>query len=83
MALLPQAGSGGGYDIYAYERLTGNLSLVSQGADRFAASYAQNPSISGDGALVTYDSLADNIVPNDNNGLRDIFVGASACSCCQ
>jgi Tol biopolymer transport system component len=32
------------------------------------------PSISADGQLVVFESTADNLVPNDNNGQPDVFV---------
>lgn len=34
---------------------------------------SEDPAISGDGGVVTYDSWADNIVTDDNNGVRDVF----------
>ncbi|MDM8000578.1 MAG: hypothetical protein QUS33_11435, partial [Dehalococcoidia bacterium] len=35
---------------------------------------SRNPSISADGRYVAFESAASNIVPNDNNGVEDIFV---------
>jgi DNA-binding CsgD family transcriptional regulator/Tol biopolymer transport system component len=35
---------------------------------------SSNPSISGDGRLVAFESTATNLVPNDTNGVSDIFV---------
>jgi hypothetical protein len=32
-----------------------------------------NPSVSGDGNLVVFGSLASNLVPNDTNGVLDVF----------
>ena len=36
--------------------------------------YSLNPSISGDGRYVAFESLADNLVAEDNNNTSDIFV---------
>lgn len=36
--------------------------------------HSYKPAISGDGRYVAYTSHADNLVPNDNNGVSDIFV---------
>jgi hypothetical protein len=36
------------------------------------------PSISGDGNMVSFISFADNLVPNDSNGLEDIFLANAA-----
>lgn len=36
------------------------------------------PSISGDGNTVSFISFADNIVPNDSNGLEDVFLASAA-----
>lgn len=35
---------------------------------------SENPSISGDGRFVTFQSTASNLVPNDTNGYSDIFL---------
>ena len=37
-------------------------------------SYSINPSISADGRYVLFESNADNLVANDNNGILDLFV---------
>ena len=36
------------------------------------------PSISGDGNTVSFISFADNLVPNDTNGLEDVFLASAA-----
>ena len=51
---------------------TQRVSLSTGGAQGNGPSL--NPSISGDGELVAFQSQASNFVPNDNNGLADIFV---------
>ncbi|MFI5366762.1 MAG: cohesin domain-containing protein [Candidatus Binatia bacterium] len=61
-------------DVFVCNRNTGTIELVS-----VSSSGAQGngdsilPAISGDGHLVAFKSLADNLVPNDNNGLVDVF----------
>ncbi|MCS7470455.1 S8 family serine peptidase [Stieleria sp. ICT_E10.1] len=35
---------------------------------------SNNPSISGDGRYVAFESRASNLVPGDTNGVRDVFV---------
>lgn len=71
------AGSGNGYyfDIFLYDRTTGQTSLVSQNAAGVIGNHeSQRPAISSDGRYIAYESWADNLVPNDNNGVSDIFV---------
>jgi hypothetical protein len=47
-------------------------SVASAGGEADGAS--QNPSISADGRVVAFESLATNLVPGDGNGLKDVFV---------
>ncbi|MGB8541355.1 MAG: hypothetical protein WCD49_06925 [Candidatus Acidiferrales bacterium] len=54
--------------------------LVTQGAGSGATPANGNslvPSISQDGTTVSLLSFADNLVPRDNNGLEDIFLGST------
>lgn len=51
------------------------LELISQStAGVLQNAIGFDASISGDGRYVVFDSDADNLVPNDNNGQRDIFL---------
>jgi len=62
-------------DIYVKDMQTGTMaraSLTSTGGEPNNESI--RPSISGDGRFVVFDSDADNLVPNDTNGVGDIFV---------
>jgi len=62
-------------DIFVRDRLnatTERVSLSSSGAQGDGASI--NPSISGDGRYVAFQSTATNLVPGDTNGVSDIFV---------
>ena len=48
------------------------ISLRTDGTEAEDDSYA--PAISADGRYIAFESDADNLVPNDNNGARDIFI---------
>lgn len=71
------AGADTGFvDIYVHDRLTGETSrasIASDGAQGNFDSYSPS-SISDDGRYVAFCSDASNLVPDDNNGFRDIFV---------
>jgi Tol biopolymer transport system component len=62
-------------DVYVRDRLTGKTRVVSVSPDGAPANGSSGePSISGDGRLVAFVSLADNLVPGDTNGEADAFV---------
>ncbi|MBN8581947.1 MAG: PD40 domain-containing protein, partial [Anaerolineae bacterium] len=69
-------GDTNGYgDIYVKDMVTGTVaraSLTSTGGE--PNNESMTASISGDGRFVVFDSDADNLVPNDTNGVGDIFV---------
>jgi hypothetical protein len=62
-------------DVFVHDRLTGQTTRVSvdsagvQGND-----LSLYPSISSDGRYVAFDSQASNLVPDDTNNMRDVFV---------
>lgn len=61
-------------DIFVCDRSTGTIervSVSSSGAQGNGDSIL--PAISGDGRFVAYKSLATNLVPNDRNGVVDVF----------
>ncbi|QDL92427.1 hypothetical protein FDP22_11940 [Paroceanicella profunda] len=65
-------------DIYVHDRLTGRTAMV----DRNAAGVPGNdaaalPRISADGHWITFDSWADNLLLNDTNGRKDVFLAAN------
>ncbi len=63
------------WDVFVYELATGNTSLVSIASDGGQANKASWVfGISGDGRYVLFASDADNLVPSDTNGKRDLFV---------
>lgn len=61
--------------IFVWDAETGQTSLVSIAMDGgYPDSPCGNPSISGDGRFVAYDSLATDIVAGDTNLASDVFV---------
>jgi hypothetical protein len=61
--------------VFLRDRNTGITKLISvdeNGQEGNADSY--NPAISGDGKLVAFESYSSNLVSNDKNGVRDVFV---------
>src|SRR5262249_363073 len=62
-------------DVFVHDLQTGateRVSVSSGGAQGTIGSYY--PSVSGDGRYVAFISDAPNLVPNDVNGTRDVFV---------
>jgi hypothetical protein len=62
-------------DIFVRDRTTGTnqrVSLASNGAEADRDSFT--PALSADGQIVAFVSTATNLVPNDTNNARDIFV---------
>ncbi len=63
------------YDIFVHDSQTGqtiHVSVHTSGAEGNDSSF--DPAISSDGRYVAFESRADNLVANDTNGYRDIFV---------
>ncbi|MFM2183395.1 MAG: hypothetical protein RJB61_1689 [Actinomycetota bacterium] len=76
---LVDLGVGVGFlQVYVHDRDTGDVALVSANADgdpgNDDSARANPPSISDDGLLVTFESLASNLVEFDSNGRMDVFV---------
>ena len=65
-------------DIFVHDRETNNTIRVNVDADGNEANYFTHSmcsrSISADGRLITFDSMADNLVSNDTNEYIDAFV---------
>jgi Tol biopolymer transport system component len=62
-------------DIYLHDRLTGKKELVSVAAAGGRANgHSWLSAISADGRIVAFQSDASNLVPQDNNGVQDVFV---------
>ncbi len=65
----------GTWDTFVHDRETGEtrrVSIASDGSQGNASS--REPAISADGRFVAFESWASNLVPNDTNGIGDIFV---------
>lgn len=65
----------GKWDVFVKDTLTGRTSRAStDAAGGEGGGVSSQPSISGDGSLVSFTSLASNLVPGDTNGVSDVFV---------
>jgi hypothetical protein len=69
------SGDGNGrYDVFLHDRasgVTGRVSVDSNGTEGDDSSWY--PALSGDGHVVAFQSLATNLVANDNNARYDVF----------
>jgi Tol biopolymer transport system component len=64
-----------GYDIFVRDRLLGVTEIVSLTWDgQPADGESLEPAISANGRVVVFSSVATNLVADDTNGVRDIFV---------
>jgi len=62
-------------DVFLRDTRTGEIRRVSvSSAGRQGNADSYNPSISGDGRYVVYDSFASNLVPGDTNRQGDVFL---------
>jgi hypothetical protein len=62
-------------DVFVHDRQTGQTTRVSVGGGGTQANGgSSSPAISNDGRYVTFSSNATNLVGNDTNGKRDVFV---------
>lgn len=62
-------------DVFAFDRETGTMRLVSVASDGTAGNGdSRDAVVSGDGRFVAFWSAASNLVANDTNNLEDIFV---------
>lgn len=62
-------------DVFRHDRMTGETILVSVDTSGAQANgFSERPVISAGGRYVAFVSDANNLVPNDTNGKRDIFV---------
>jgi len=70
------ADTNGYSDVYLYDCQTGASTWVSQAfnAGGSADGNSDSPAVSPDGRFIAYRSAADNLVPNDTNGVPDIFL---------
>jgi len=68
-----------GPDVFVHDLVTGETTRVSVASDGSEASYSvdgtvDEPAISSDGRYVAFRSRSTNLVPEDTNGVIDIFV---------
>ena len=62
-------------DVFVYDRLTQTTSRISVSSDgEQSNNFSFNHDISADGRYISYSSVATNLVENDTNRVRDIFV---------
>jgi Tol biopolymer transport system component len=62
-------------DVFVHDRATGTTELVSVASDGTQGNAeSHSPSISADGRHVAFVGFASNLVPDDTNGVRDVFV---------
>jgi Tol biopolymer transport system component len=72
---LVSGDNNGDIDVFLRDNLTGTLeraSVSSSGMDGNSNSY--EPVVSADGRYVIFGSIAQNLVPGDNNGSPDVFL---------
>ncbi|MGW0535316.1 RICIN domain-containing protein [Streptomyces sp. NPDC003032] len=64
-------------DVFVRDRTTGateRVNLTDGDAESSAAGWSDEPSISADGRYVAFESVARNLVTDDTNGHRDVFL---------
>ncbi|HUP42799.1 MAG TPA: hypothetical protein VM599_06265 [Thermoanaerobaculia bacterium] len=67
--------SNGSQDIFVRDLATGAVGRVSVASDGSqAGGESSSPAISADGSVVAFASFAEDLVPGDTNGVRDVFV---------
>ncbi|MCA9936452.1 MAG: carboxypeptidase regulatory-like domain-containing protein [Ardenticatenaceae bacterium] len=65
----------GAWDVFLHDLQTGETRLISQNLDGLTANgNSAFPSVSGDGALLAFDSFASDLVVADTNERQDIFL---------
>ncbi len=72
----PSLGDSNGHpDVFVYDRETQTFTLASSTNGTDSNGSASNPSMSGDGRFIAFDSTSTNLIPVDINGtLSDVFV---------
>jgi len=68
----------GTWDVFVHDRKTGKTKRVSKRSNGTEGdSGSDDPSISGDGRYIAFESDATNLVKNDTNGKGDVFLRGS------
>jgi len=63
------------WDVFMYDKETTTTKIVSAASDgTLANNDSNNPTISSDGRYIAFESFATNLVANDTNSTRDVFV---------
>ncbi|HRQ73481.1 MAG TPA: GC-type dockerin domain-anchored protein [Phycisphaerales bacterium] len=71
---LVPGGSTAGH-VFVFDRIAGETSIVSRSSDGEPGDApSDTPSVSYDGRYIAFHSHATNLVPDDTNGRRDVFV---------
>jgi hypothetical protein len=63
-------------DVFVYDRVTGVTERISQDGPGLVSEYGEsvNPSLSGDGRSVAFESSLSGLMPSDTNDQADIFL---------
>lgn len=78
-ASLVAGDTNGRDDIFVRNTVAGTTVRVSLGsAGEQANDLSDNPALAADGAVVAFHSIASNLVPDDTNGVFDVFVRGPA-----
>ena len=67
------SGDTGQIDVFLRDTLTNETKLVSTGVAGKGNASAQQVEISADGKYIVFNSVSSNLVPNDTNGVADVF----------
>lgn len=71
---LVEGDTNGYADVFVRDMVEGTTIRISAPVEGEGNDSSWNPSISADGQSVAFDSWADNLVADDTNGVRDVFV---------
>lgn len=73
--LVPGVNTNGRRQIYLHDRVTGLTELISVGSNGLAGNDdSASPVVADDGDTVVFESFASNLVFNDTNNARDVFL---------
>ena len=60
--------------VFAWQRSTGDASLVSVAGARAGSGASSGPAVSSDGRVVAFESAAADLIEGDTNDVRDVFL---------
>jgi len=61
-------------DVVIFDRITSESRIISKTVYELGNDYSGNPFISADGRFVVFESDASNLIDDDSNGTRDIYM---------